>query len=250
MQQGLLSEQMPQDAQMVQEEPMPQGGDMGMGAGAEAGMSDVDMAVEQAMASGALEDVGVGVEMASEEEQAQLDNIMDAIETKLHGELTQDVVGILEAMPEPFQGISQASYSLVMGSFDAASRNGLEPLADLYLAENGVVQQTVEMVFEFAEAMGKVTVDDDEVLSAAYMDTLRQIGENMLESENPMIRESAQELMVELELDTPIGPEDYAEPEELAMMEQPTGMGPEMAQGPSQAPSGPLPPMGPEQGMI
>lgn len=246
MQQGLLSEQMPQDAQMVQEEPMAQGSEMGMGAG----MSDVDMAVEDAMMSGEMENMGFGAQMASEEEQARLDAIMDEIEVRVHGELSQNMVEMLESYPEPFQGISHASHSLILGSFAKAGKDGLDPTADLYFAENGVIQQTVEMVFEVAEAMGKVTENDDEVLSAAYMDTLRRVGETMLDSENPEIREGAQEFMLEMELGVPVEPEMYAEPEELAMAGQPTGMPSEMPQEAPQAPSGPLPPMGPEQGMI
>lgn len=225
-------------------------------------MSDVDMAVEEAMASGGMDETGFGTVMASEEEQAALNQILDEIDTRLHGAASENITGIIESSPEPFQGISQAAHSLVMGSYQLAAKEGLEPTMDMYVAENGVVQQTVEMVFEVAEAMGKVSVDDDEVLSAAYMDTLRQIGETLLGSDNPEIREGAQELMVELELGTEIGPEDYAEPSEMPQEGQPMPQDPQMAQGapqgvseapppPPQAPQqGPMPPMDPNQGMV
>lgn len=259
MEQGLLSEQLPQDAQAPREEPMPE---ESMAMGAEGEMSDVDMAVEEAMASGGMDETGFGTVMASEEEQAALNQILDEIDTRLHGAASENITGIIESSPEPFQGISQAAHSLVMGSYQLAAKEGLEPTMDMYIAENGIVQQTVEMVFEVAEAMGKVSVDDDEVLSAAYMDTLRQIGETLLGSDNPEIREGAQELMVELELGTEIGPEDYAEPSEMPQEGQPMPQDPQMAQGasqgaseapppPPQAPQqGPMPPMDPNQGMV
>lgn len=257
MEQGLLSEQLPQDAQAPREEPMPE-----EAAAMEGEMSDVDMAVEEAMASGGMDETGFGTVMASEEEQAALDQILDEIDGRIHGPASENVTGAIESMPEAYMGISQAAYPLVMGSYQLAAKQGLNPTMDMYVAENGVVQQTVEMVFEVAEAMGKVSVDDDEVLSAAYMDTLRQIGETLLGSDNPEIREGAQELMVELELGTEIGPEDYAEPSEMPQEGQPMPQDPQMAQGapqgvseapppPPQAPQqGPMPPMDPNQGMV
>lgn len=238
MQQGLLNDAM-QDPTMSQ----PQG--------AMGGMSDVDMAVEDAMMGGAMQDVGMGVEMASEEEHQILQTIMDEIEKNLHGDLSQDIINILKTEQSVQNSIAMASHSLIMGSFSAASRGGLEDAADIYIAENGVIQETVELVFEMAEAMGKVSADDDETLAAAYMNTLRKVGETLLGSDDPEIRESAQELLVEMETGVPVGPSDYMEGDEMAMMGQPTDPMAQMAQGASQAPSeAPLPPMAPNQGMI
>lgn len=258
MDRGLLSEQMPQDQEMVEEAPMPAEQEQMPPA---EGMSDVDMAVEEAMASGGMEDTGFGTVMASEEEQQRLNQILDEIDLRLHGQVSENVTGIIESQPEAFQGIAQAAHTLVLASYKKAAKDGLDPTMDMYVAENGIIQQTVEMVFEVAEAMGKVSLEDDEVLSAAYMDTLRRVGETLLNVDNPEIREGAQELMVELELDTPIGPEDYAEPSEMPQEGQPTAPGPEMAQNQSQGvsgqpaepmaqPQGPMPPMGPDQGMV
>ena len=233
--QGLLSEAMPQEEAIN-----PQGG-----------MSDVDMAVNEAMMGGGMESMGFGVEMASEEEHQKLQMIMDDIESKMHGNLSQEIVSLLENSQTVESGISQAAHSLILGSFNAAGREGIEPSADIYLGENGVIQETVELVYEMADAMGKVTEQPDEVLSAAYFDTLRRVGETMLGAEDPEIRESAQEMLAELELGMPVGPSDYAEEGEMPMEGQPTPMGAEMAQGASQGVSeAPLPPMGPQQGMI
>ena len=240
MQNGLLSDAMPMN------EPMPQN-TMGMGMG----MSDVDMAVEDAMMGGAMEEMGMGVEMASEEEHQTLQIIMDEIERQIHGDMSKNIEDILKSSQEPANSISLASHSLIMGSFSAANREGINANADIYLAENGVIQETVELVFEYAESMGKVAEDDEETLAAAYMDTLRRVGETMMGSEDPEIRESAQELLAEMELGMPVEPSDYMEEDEMAMMGQPTDPMAQMAQGAPQAPpEAPLPPMTPNQGMI
>lgn len=235
MLQGLLGDSMPQEQEM-----MPQ----------EGAMSDVDMAVEDAMMGGGMDDMGIGVEMASEEEHQKLQIIMDGIEKEMHGKMSDQIVGMIENAPEVSTGISMAAHAVIVGSFMAANKQGIEPEPDIYLGENGVIQETVELVYEIADAMNRVGADEDAVLSAAYLDTLRRVGDTLLGSEDPEIRESAQELLAEFELGMPVEPSDYAEPNELPMQGQPTDMGSEMAQGAPQGVSGPLPPMGPQQGMI
>lgn len=239
--QGLLSEAMPQDMAMAPEEAM---------SDSTAGMSDVDMAVNDAVMGGGMDNMGFGVEMASEEEQEKLEIIMDGIEKEMHGKMSDQIVGMIENSPDVANGISTAAHTIIVGSFMAANKQGIEPGADVYLGENGVIQETVELVYEFAEAMNRVTGNPDEVLSAAYLDTLRKVGETLLNVEDPEIRESAQELLAELELGMPVEPSDYAEAEELGMLDQAMSMEEQMAQEASQSVSGPLPSLGPEQGMI
>jgi len=243
MMQGLLSEAMPQDPAMSQnagmgQDPMAQEG---------ATMSDVDMAVEDAMMSGGMEDVGFGVEMASEEEHQMLEEIMDGVEDMIHGENADQVAKLLDSSPEPYQGISMASHTIAVAAYLKANKEGLEPSPDIFLAENGVIQETVELVFEVAEAMGKVTVDDDDELNAAYMDTLRLVGETLLEGENPEVVASAQELLVELELGTPISEEDYGDETVAQYQMGQQGMGMEEQMGGMQG-QAPMPPAAPEQG--
>lgn len=232
--QGLLGEAMPQNENMAPAE----------------GMSDIDMAVNDAMMGGGMDDLGFGVEMASEEEQQKLEIIMDGIEKEMHGKMSDQIVGMIENSPDVATGISLAAHTIVTGSFMAANKQGIAPSADIYLGENGVIQETVELVYEFADAMNRVTGNPDEVLSAAYLDTLRKVGETLLNVEDPAIRESAQELLAELELGMPVEPSDYAEEGEIPMQGDAMAMGAEMAPEASQGVSGPLPPMTPEQGMI
>lgn len=231
--QGLLGDAMPQEENMA-----PQQG----------AMSDVDMAVEEAAMNGDMDQIGFGVVMASEEEQQKLDAIMDDVEDKIHGDVTNEIVDSLKVSPDAFVGIAHTAHALAMGAFMKANADGLEPDLDVLIAENGVVQQTVEMVFEVAEAVGAVTMEDDEELTMAYMDTMRLVGETLLEMEDPEIVAGAQEFMAELELDTPIKTEDYADlPPEEAMMGQEQAMAQEQ-QMPQQG--GGMPPMGPPQGMV
>jgi len=230
--QGLLGDAMPQEENMA-----PQQG----------AMSDVDMAVEEAAMGGDMDQIGFGVVMASDEEQQTLDAIMDDVEDKIHGDVTNEIVDSLKRSPDAFVGIAHTAHVLAMGAFMKANADGLEPDIDVLIAENGVVQQTVEMVFEVAEAVGAVTMEDDEELTMAYMDTMRLIGETLLEMEDPELVASAQEFMAELELDMPIKTEDYADlPPEEAMMGQEQAM----AQGQQMPQQGGMPPMGPMQGMV
>lgn len=241
--QGLLSEAMPQEEAMAAQQ--------GAMSSPNGEMSDVDMAMQDALASGDMDEIGFGVVMASEEEQQTLEAIMDDIEDKIHGAGTQDIVGILKNNTDKFHGIAQASHLISMTAFMKANADGLEPSIDVLLAENGVVQQTVEMVFEVAEAIGAVTMEDDEELTMAYMDTMRLVGENLLEMEDPEIVASAQEFMAELELDMPIDQADYSDlpPEDMASQAQAMAEQQQMEQ--QQMPQqGGMPPMGPMQGMV
>lgn len=231
--QGLLGDAMPQEENMA-----PQQG----------AMLDVDMAVEEAAMGGDMDQIGFGVAMASEEEQQILEAIMDDVEDKIHGDVTNQIVDSIRKSPDKFHGIAGAAHVVAMGAFMKANADGLEPDIDVLIAENGVAQQTVEMIFEVAESIGAVTMEDDEELTMAYMDTMRLIGETLLEMEDPEIVASAQEFMAELELDTPIRTEDYADlPPEEAMMGQEQAMAQEQ-QMPQQG--GGMPPMGPPQGMV
>jgi hypothetical protein len=226
------------------------GPEMGMSA---EGMSDVDMAVEEAAMMGGMEAGGFGTEMASEEEHMMLEQIMDFIEGAIHGKATQNLVAIMQEHPAPFEGIAQASHAVIVASYMKGNEAGLEQNADIYLAENGVVQETVELMWELATAANVVDENDDEMLSAAYFDTIRLVGETLLEGENPEAIASAQELLMELELDQPVDSEEYMNemPVDDPMMAQ-AGMGPDpMAggMGPNpmaggMAPQGGMPPVG------
>jgi hypothetical protein len=255
MQQGLLNDAMAGAPQGPMEEspqdPMMQ----------EQGMNDVDMAVQDAMAGGDMEQVGFGVEMASDEEHQLLAQVMDKVDNIIHGEQTDQIVKLLDSAEEPYQGIAFASHVTVVAAYLQSNKEGLEPTPDIFLAENGVIQETVEMIFEVAESMDLVSVEDEEQLNAAYMDTLRLVGETLLEGENPEIIASAQELLLELELGTPISEEDYSAETIAQGMGGPedpmAGMGGQSPLPPTGAPAeqmpqqgGGLPPMGPPQGMV
>jgi hypothetical protein len=221
------------------------GPEMGMPSG---GMSDVDMAVEEAAMMGGMEADGFGTEMASEEEHQKLAEIMDFIEGAIHGEVTHTLVKIMQSHPEAYEGIALASTSIIAASFMQSSKAGVEPDMDIYLAENGVVQETVELMWELAEAANIVDLDDDDMLTAAYMDTLKMLGETLLEGENPEVTASAQELLMELETDQPVNADEYMNemPVDDPMMAEAGmagGMGPDPMAG-GMAPQGGMPPMG------
>lgn len=220
------------------------GGLLGPEMGAQ-GMSDVDMAVDEAAMMGGMEEMGFGTEMASEEEHIMLGQIMDFIEGAIHGEATQQLVQIIREHPEAYEGIAQASNAVIVASYMKGNEAGVEQNPDIYLAENGVAQETVELMWELATAIDVVDEDDEDMLTAAYLDTLKLLGETLLEGENPEILASAQELLMEMELDQPVEAEQY-----MDEMPYDDMMGADMMQGdpgmPASGgiPAGGMPPMG------
>lgn len=207
--------------------------------------SDVDMAVNQAMESDAVSDM-FGMEMASDEEHVMLKEILDSVEMAIHGSNSGKVEEILKNAPSAFEGVASAAHVLTVASYMQANKQGLNPSPDLYFAENGVIQTTTELVWEFAEAMGIEGVEDDAQFEAALFDTYRRIGDTVMEEENPAIHKSAQELMIEMETgepfnsDDPIdGPMDNQDPiadmgNRIPAYEMQQGPG--VADGPSEAP--------------
>lgn len=161
--------------------------------------NDIDKAVDSAMESGALEDLGVGVEMASPEEQKMLDSVMDSMEVAIHGKGSQKVVDILEKAEQPYQGLGRAGHVLLLSSYMKANKQGLEVPPDVYFGENGAIQQTMEMLWEVGMATGKVREDDEDQFNASLFEVERLIGETILNEEDPGPAREAQEFMVELE---------------------------------------------------
>lgn len=161
--------------------------------------SDIDQAVGMAAESGEMAEMGFGTVAASEEEHQMLKDVLDSIEMTLHGKGSAKIESIIEKAETAYEGVAAAAHVLVLGSYAQAGKQGLEVSDDVYFAENGVIQTTTELVWEVANAMGKVPAEDDGQFEAALFDTFRRIGETVVESDNPELAQSAQEFMLELE---------------------------------------------------
>jgi len=213
--------------------------------------SDVDAAVNEAVESSAFEEMGMGVEMASEEEHQTLKQILDSIELAIHGNGSDRIVNLIDSADEPFEGIAMAAHALTLASYMQANKEGIPVDEGMYLAENGAVEQTVEMLWEVADAMGKVDADDDAQLSAAYLNTMQRIGETLLEEDDTRAVKSAQELLIEMETGEEVSGEAVFEEERQMAQAGAQGQGgppmppnaPQAPGGPQAAPQGPMPPM-------
>lgn len=168
------------------------------------GGDDVMAAVEGAMASEEFSELGIGTELASEEEQMKLGAIVDSVQQAIHGNSSDRIVQLLEQHKEPYQGLGAAGHVLTIAAYMQANKQGMEPGTDVFLAENGVVQTTMELLWEVAVSMGKVDNNDDEQFAAALLDVQRRIGETILEEDNPQAIRSAQEMLLEMETGEPV----------------------------------------------
>lgn len=223
------------DVRNPQMNEMPPQGDMGMPP--EGGMPEDDL-INSAFESNEFTNVGIGIEMASEEEQMMLESVMDAIEEVVHGKQSERVVSMLENATEPYEGIGMATHAIVLAAYLDAKKQGVDIPSDVFLGENGAVQETVEMIWEIADAINMVDVDDDEQLSASYFNAMRLLGETMLEMDDPTAVASAQEFVLELELGHEVNSEDYLT-DEMSVNGGQSEMGPqEMPQ------QGGMPPQG------
>lgn len=225
-----LLDEVKQNGQRPQEggrgTPTPRGG----------GEDDVMAAVDGAMESDEFNELGIGTELASEEEQQKMESIVDSIQSAIHGTGSDRIVELLEKNKEPYQGLGVAGHVLSLAAYMQANKQGLEPDADLFLAENGVVQTTMELLWEVAVSMGKVKNDDDQQFAAALIDAERRIGETILEEGDPEAIASAQKMMLEMETGEPVT--EMMADEEAAQM-----VGPEGEQMPPEGP----PQQGPPQ---
>jgi hypothetical protein len=225
---------------------MPPQGNMGMPT--EEAMPEDDL-INSAFESNEFTNVGVGVEMASEEEQMMLETVMDAIEEVIHGAQSQRIVSMIENANEPYEGIGMATHAIVLAAYMDAHKKGINIPSDVFLGENGAVQETTEMIWEIADAMNAVDINDEEQLAASYFNAMRLLGETMLEMDDPTAVASAQEFVLELELGHEVNSEDYLPSEDEAMMGDPmaqAGMA-GSAQGGMPMPQ-PEAPIGPQQG--
>ena len=201
--------------------------------------------IGQAFESDEFNDVGIGVEIASEEEHMILEAIMDGIEDVMHGAQSDKLVKLMRSAKEPFEGIGMAAHALALSAYMQANKQGIEPEPDIFLAENGVLQETTELLWEMADAINIVNIDDEEQLNATYLNAVRLMGESILEMDNPMPVQSAQEFLLELELGHEVNSEDYMQEEQMMQDGQ---MPPEqgMAGGPEMMPQNQNVPMAPQ----
>ena len=138
------------------------------------------------------------LEDASEEEEALLAATMDSVEDIIHGAMRDKVIQMLDSTPELFQSVSQAATMLIERVSHKMDEQQIENDGSIFFGVNGAIQQTVELLWEMAEAMGHPASQDDDQLAAAYMATLANLGEHMMEDEESA--REAQAYLIDQEL--------------------------------------------------
>lgn len=141
---------------------------------------------------------GVGTVAASDEENAQLEQVLTVIERQIHGPHRDKLVDMLEATPELWLNVATASHTLLEGAYQKMASQGKELESDYWFGENGIIQSTVEMVYELAVAADTPNSNDSNQLDTAYMKTLQLVGEELFETDDVAAAE-AEQMMVDLE---------------------------------------------------
>lgn len=92
--------------------------------------------------------------------------------------------------------------------------DGLEPSAEIYFAEGGLLQQVPVMLFELAEQLGKPGAEDEDQLAAATIGLYKKAGDHVLKGKDQAAIEEAvsmgQDVVLAKEDGTREDPEKFA----------------------------------------
>lgn len=142
--------------------------------------------------------IGMGTEPATDEENARIEPVLTAIERQIHGPFRDDIMELLDSTPELWLNVASASESLLEGVHQKLAEQQEDFGPEYWFGENGIIQTTVEMVYELAVAGDTVNSSDSNQLDAAYMKVVQQIGDELFTDDDAAAAE-AQQLMVDLE---------------------------------------------------
>lgn len=149
---------------------------------------------------GLIDTSGTGLfeERASEAEQMILDQVMTTVEGFIHGDGRSNIVQMLETDAELHQKVATAAVGLISQAHDQAAASGTPIPPDVLFGQNGVIQNTTELVFEVAEAIGVPGSQNDENLNMAFVSVMMMIGEHEFQKGGQSTEEAA-EFLIDLE---------------------------------------------------
>lgn len=125
----------------------------------------------------------VGETQATEEQQKVLDDVMDTMEEIVHGQYRDHIVNTLDSHPDLWKTSSHIATSLITRVAHKLDEQQKEYDPSIFFGQNGAIQQTVEMLWEMSSAMGHPAAEDDTQMETAYLATLQQIGDMMVDDE-------------------------------------------------------------------
>ena len=139
----------------------------------------------------------LGTREATEEEQELLNSVMDTIEQVIHGEYRDNIVETIDSTPELWQSTSQLASMIVSRVSHKLDEQQIEHDHSVFFGQNGAIQETVELLWEVADAMGHPAAEDPDQFHGAYLATLEVLGEMMFDDEESA--KEAQDFMLEQE---------------------------------------------------
>lgn len=116
-------------------------------------------------------------EYASEDEQALLEKFMEKVVQYLHGKRSDQLIQMMSEAPELHMGIAEVAFNTALVIYQKAVEAGEEIHMDMLVAENGIVQQTVELVYELAEAAGLDDTEGEDEIDKAFIIVMQRVGD-------------------------------------------------------------------------
>lgn len=166
-------------------------------------------------------------EEATPEEQAHYDELFAEFIDKLYGPQRDNALRIMQTTPELYQGVSQATFTLLKGVYDNhRATEGEVPQAALF-GEGGMISTAVDEMFKLANAHELRGSEDINQYTAAQMDMMRRVGEYIEKEQGDDSIDEAQDLMMDVEEAynpgveaAPVGIEDERDLAAIAFQEE------------------------------
>ena len=145
-------------------------------------------------------DYFVGSEEASPEEHEYLNRVMSEVVKIVHKQSRVQVMKTMKSAEGEglYEAVGNLSFKILEKLHRSARAEGKEIPQSVFFGENGAIQQTVEVLFEMAEAGGVKGADQQEQADAAYFQVMKLAGE-MQEGDEESVTE-AQGLLADMEM--------------------------------------------------
>lgn len=160
-------------------------------------------------------------EEASPEEEQLLIATVDSIEEIIHGPMRDKIVDMIDSTPDIHLSIGQAASNILARVSHKMDEQQIENDGSVFFGVNGAIQQTVELLWEVAEAMQHPATKDENNLEAAYLATMSMIGDTMMDDEESA--REAQAFLIDHELGMDATDQAADELEMLSTQEGPVG---------------------------
>jgi hypothetical protein len=142
-------------------------------------------------------------ETPDEEEQAHYDTMYADFIDLLYEDSVKQVTEMLSTGGDMYDRASQAAFMLLNKVYrEHDMRDGPTPQAALF-GEGGMIHTAVDEIFQFAQARHIPGADEQDQYTAAQINMMRLVGEELEKEQDDDAVEEAQSLMVDVEMQDP-----------------------------------------------